>query len=46
MGGVNQKRSYPIVKYVVTMFISSTPSPSSQEEGNACGDLSHQGGGL
>ena len=34
-GGVNQKRSYPIMKYVVTVFVSSTPAPSSQEEGMA-----------
>ena len=45
-GGVNQKRSYPIVKYVVTVFISSTPDPSSQEEGNGDGVPSHPGGGL
>ena len=44
-GGVNQKRSYPIVKYVVTVFISSTPNPSSQEEGNVDGVPSHPGGG-
>jgi len=31
-GGVNQKLSYPIS--VVTVFISSTPNPSSQEEGS------------
>ena len=31
-GGVNQKLSHPIS--VVTMFISSTPDPSSQEEGH------------
>ena len=45
-GGVNQKRSYPIMKYVVTVFISSTPDPSSQEEGNVDGVPSHPGGGL
>ena len=45
-GGVNQKRSYSIIKYVVTVFVSSTPDPSSQEEGNGDGVPSHPGGGL